>query len=178
MKKVTIISTSLDPKSKSQIIARELESKLQATGVETVLCDLRELPLPFAGAADSWNSDNAKIISSAVKESSHIIFAVPVYCYDVNAAAKNVIELIGRSFTNKVVSFVCSAGGESSYMSVMNFANHLMLDFRSIIVPRFVYVSPAGWNDSQLTEEVSTRIDSLISDMQAIGWNPVQNDSV
>ena len=30
-----------------------------------------------------------------------MIFAVPIYCYDVNAAAKNVIELIGRAFTKK-----------------------------------------------------------------------------
>lgn len=176
MKKVTIIATSLDPKSKSQALARVLEAKLQKEGIETTLCDLRELPLPFAGGVDSWNSDNAKTISTAVESSTHVLFAVPIYCYDVNAAAKNVIELIGRSFTNKVISFACSAGGESSYMSVMNFANHLMLDFRSVIVPRFVYVSPAGWNEDKLTEKIDERLSSLITDMQAISCNPILNE--
>jgi FMN reductase len=38
---------------------------------------------------------------------------------------------------NKVVGFLCAAGGKSSYMSVMRLANSLMLDFRCLIIPHF-----------------------------------------
>ncbi len=67
---------------------------------------------------------------------------MPVYNYDVNAVAKNFIELMGEdALGNKTVGFMLSAGGGGSYMAVMPFANSLMLDFRCWIVPRFLYVS-------------------------------------
>ena len=67
--------------------------------------------------------------------------------YDLNAAAKNFIELTGRAWTNKVVGFICAAGGKGSYMSVTSFMNSLMLDFRCIIIPRFVYTDASGFDD-------------------------------
>lgn len=167
--KVTIIATSLNKESKSQILASVAHQQLKDLGFSSEVIDLRTLNLPFAGTDEGWASADAEKVKAAVEMSSHIIFAVPIYCYDVNAAAKNVIELIGRSFTKKVISFICAAGGSSSYMSVMGFANHLMLDFRSVIVPRFLYVDPAGWNeDSTLKPEIAERMSQLISDMQEI----------
>ena len=48
-----------------------------------------------------------------------------------------------------LVGFLCAAGGKSSYMSVMNCANNLMLDFRTIIVPRFVYANGSDFGDDR-----------------------------
>ncbi|MGJ8672772.1 NADPH-dependent FMN reductase [Rubritalea sp.] len=164
MEHVTIIATSLNPESKSQDLARIFQSKLE--GVSSELIDLRELPLPMAGSAEGWSSENAAQLKAAVERASHVVFAVPIYCYDVNAAAKNVIELVGRSFTKKVVGFICSAGGDNSYMSVMGFANHLMLDFRSVICPRFVYVSPSSWQENgELDTKLIERIQILVGDL-------------
>ena len=172
MKHVTIIATSLNEQSKSQLIARLLETELTEAGTSCELVDLRELDLPTSGSAASWGSTDAAALATKVEKSSHIVFAVPIYCYDVNAAAKNVIELIGRSFTKKVVSFACSAGGANSYMSIMGMANHLMLDFRSIIVPRFLYVDPTGWNENKLTEDMTARLKQLVEDMAEINILP------
>ena len=168
MNKVTIIATSLSENSKSQFIARAAEAELSRRGITSELFDLRELDLPLAGSNASWGSEDANRLSAAVESSSHVLFAVPVYCYDVNATAKNVIELIGRSFTKKIIAFACSAGGVFSYMSVMGMANHMMLDFRSVIVPRFLYVDPSGWEEDQLTPEIENRLKRLIQDMQEI----------
>ncbi len=169
MQNVTIIATSLNPKSKSQILARQMESHLIADGVPCQLFDLRELNIEMCGSNASWgNADIAKIAES-VKQASHIVFAVPIYCYDVNSAAKNIIELTGRSFTNKVISFLCAAGGGGSYMSVMSFANHLMLDFRSVIVPRFLYTHDGDWSEEgTLNDSVQERFELLIHDMRMI----------
>lgn len=167
MKHVTIIATSLNSDSKSQELARLFQKQLGSVSSELV--DLRELNLPFAGTNEGWSSADAAKLKVAVEGASHVVFAVPIYCYDVNAAAKNVIELIGRSFTKKVVGFICSAGGDSSYMSVMGFANHLMLDFRSVIAPRFVYANPQSWNDDgSLKVELQDRLQSLKEDMAEI----------
>ncbi|MCH9653795.1 MAG: NAD(P)H-dependent oxidoreductase [Planctomycetes bacterium] len=169
MQNVTIIATSLNPKSKSQILARQMESHLVSDGVHCQLFDLRELNIGMSGPNENWgNADIAKIAES-VKQASHVVFAVPIYCYDVNSAAKNIIELTGRSFTNKVISFLCAAGGTNSYMSVMSFANHLMLDFRSIIVPRFLYTQDSDWSEEGiLNESIQERFELLIGDMRMI----------
>lgn len=166
--RVTIIATSLNEGSKSQALALRFKHIVIADGVEVELIDLRELSLPLAGGSQSWSSQDAQVISKAVKASSHIVFAVPIYCYDVNAAAKNVIELVGADFSKKVVSFICAAGGAMSYMSVMGFANHLMLDYRSVIVPRFVYVAPDDWDGEALKQDSAQRLVLLLSDMQEI----------
>jgi FMN reductase len=169
MKHVTIIGTSLNGESKSQFLAEKFEAQLLKAGFSCERIDLRSLTLPFAGTAEGWGSPDAEKLKASVEKSSHIVFAVPIYCYDVNSAAKNVIELIGRAFTKKVVSFICSAGGTSSYMSVMGFANHLMLDFRSVIVPRFLYVEDSSWDDELvLKPEIEERMDLLLDDMNAI----------
>jgi FMN reductase len=51
-----------------------------------------------------------------------------------------------------VVGLVGAAGGQSSYMSLMPIANSLMLDFRCVIVPRYVYASKRCFQDGQLRD--------------------------
>ncbi|EDM27299.1 hypothetical protein LNTAR_21335 [Lentisphaera araneosa HTCC2155] len=168
MKKAVIIGTSLNVDSRSQELAQIFEEKLTNKKVDVCRFDMREFNLPFAGASGSWDSEETKKIHEEVVSASHIVFSVPIYCYDVNAVAKNIIELIGHSFTDKVIGFICSAGGSSSYMSVMGFANHLMLDFRSVIVPRFVYAEDKDWSEGQVNEIIKERFDLLIDDLSAI----------
>ena len=61
----------------------------------------------------------------------------------------------------------CAAGGGGSYMSVMPFANSLMLDFRCLVVPRFVYTTGAAFDaDLQLTDEkIRQRVDDLCAEL-------------
>ena len=79
--------------------------------------------------------------------------ATPVYNFDANAAAKNFIEITGQAWENKVVGFLCAAGGDKSYMSIMALANSLMLDFRCVIIPRFVYASSSAFSNGAVTDE-------------------------
>ena len=84
----------------------------------------------------------------------------------MNAAAKNFVELTGKSWVGergeKVVGFLCAAGGKGSYMSVMSLANSLMLDFRCLIVPRFVYATSGDFaGDAIETDIVQERVAEL-----------------
>ena len=166
---VLIVSTSLSPKSRSQTIARLAADKLTAAGTPSTLLDLREVPLPFTGSAAAWSDLAVADVKAKTKAATHLLFAVPVYNYDVNAVAKNYIELMGKdALENKTVGFLLSAGGQGSYMAVMPFANSLMLDFRCWIVPRFLYVAK-DLEDGKLPGDLEERLDGLLADLLSRG---------
>lgn len=167
-----IISCSLNGESYSKIIAQSLHNSLLAelnknqflsenSSVEFL--DLATIELPFCDGDKCYQYPNVKIVKEKLTQADGVVFAVPVYNYDVNSAAKNLVELAGRSLTDKPVGFVCAAGGFGSYMSVMPFANSLMLDFRCIVLPRFVYAveSDIDENKNITNEKVVMRITEL-----------------
>ena len=48
-------------------------------------------------------------------------------------------------------------------MSIMSLANSLMLDFRCLIIPRFVYTDGAAFKDGTISDaEVTNRIEELV----------------
>lgn len=151
MNDILIVATSLDPDSRSQLLARIALEEARTLNLNAELLDLRELELPMAGSAGSWDDKRVKALKKRVHGFRRFVFCVPIYNYDINAAAKNFLELIGaKSLEGAVVGFICAAGGRASYMSVMGFANALMLDFRVWVVPRFVYVVDSDWNGAAL----------------------------
>ena len=93
---VLIVAASLSGKSRSQRLARIALSKLTAAGTPATLLDLREYPLPFAGSAAGWGDPNVAKVKEMTAAATQVLFAVPVYNYDVNSAAKNYIELGSR----------------------------------------------------------------------------------
>ena len=110
-----------------------------------------------------------KNLRDKIKNSKAIIFAVPIYNYDVNSAAKNLIELTGDAWTNKIIGFLCAAGGRGSYMSVMSLANSLMLDFRCIIIPRFVYSTGEAFDGEKVVDpDLEERINDLVIEINRI----------
>jgi FMN reductase len=168
--RLAILSSSLNPDSRSRVLAREAESHLKTQGVEVDFIDLQTLPaLPFAGAEGSWDGEAVAELERRLKAAQGILIAAPVYTYDLNAAVKNVAELAGGGFEDKPVGFLLSAGGFGSYMSVMGFANSLMLDFRSFILPRFVYaLNEAVAGDKVVDPKIRTRIHELANEMARV----------
>ena len=166
---VLIVASSMSAKSRSRQLARLAFAKLDRTGVPTTLLDLSETPLPFGGSAAGWSDPNVARLRVQTTAATHILFAVPIYNYDVNAVAKNYIELMGEdALGGKTVGFLISAGGGGSYMSVLPFANSLMLDFRCWIVPRFLYVSK-DLENGVLPAPLEERLDALLHDLLSRG---------
>ena len=92
--------------------------------------------------------------------------AIPIYNFNVSSGAKNVIELGGKMLYDKVFGFICAAGGKSSYMSVMSFANSLMIDYRCFIIPKFVYALKNDFDGNKITSpEIKQRISELGKDL-------------
>jgi FMN reductase len=160
--KVLILSTSLNPRSRSRILALRAEEHLDASDAETCFVDLQELELPFCGSEGCYADPQVVALQDRIREAHAVLIASPVYNYDVNAACKNVLELTGEAWEDKIVGLLCAAGGASSYMSIMGLANSLMLDFRCVVVPRFVYATGAAFKEGVLADpEVARRTDEL-----------------
>ena len=164
-----IISCSLSPSSRSRILANEAAKTLSSLEANVQTLDLRDHPLPMCDGEDC----DPKLLAplrEAIKRADAILLAVPIYNYDVNAAAKNLVELTGSAWEGKLVGFLCAAGGHSSYMSVMSLANSLMLDFRCLIVPRFVYATKQDFDSQSVSSpKVRDRIQQLCTETVRLG---------
>ncbi len=160
-----VLSCSLNPKSRSRAMATVLVERLRERGVTVELADLREWSMPLCDGDSAYADAKVTELSARIEAAGCIVFSVPIYNYDVSATAKNLVELTGSVFENKIVGFMCAAGGRSSYMSVMSFANSLMLDFRSFILPRFVYATGDAFGPSGLEDaDVRQRVDDLAAE--------------
>lgn len=161
-----VISASLHPGSRSRILGRAAFDRLDAAGAEVAWLDLAEQGLPFCDGATAYGDPAAVAAKERVEAADGILLAAPVYNYDVNAVAKNLVELTGRAWSDKVVGILCAAGGQSSYMSVMGIANSLMLDFRSVVIPRFVYATGAAFEGDAISDgEVRERVEQLSDEL-------------
>jgi hypothetical protein len=62
-----------------------------------------------------------------------------------------------------------AAGGQGSYMSGMGLASSLMLDFRCLIVPRFIYATGDSFEGNRLADEtIQDRIELLVDETARI----------
>ena len=164
-----VISSSLNPKSRSRLLALIAFKTLKNMDVSVDWLDLADHSFPLCDGDSTYKNSKVKKLREKIQNAKGILFAVPIYNYDVNAAAKNLIELTGDAWTNKVVGFLCAAGGKGSYMSVMNLANSLMLDFRCLIIPRFVYSTGEDFEEGEVTDpSVEARVRELAKELNRI----------
>jgi NAD(P)H-dependent FMN reductase len=157
-----VVSGSLRSKSRSRAMAHFLTDCYQSEGIAAQLIDLRGVPLPFCDGETAYGHQSVPTLSREISAARVVIIATPIYNFDVSAALKNLVELTGDSWEKKVVGFLCAAGGAMSYMSVMSFANSLMLDFRCLIIPRIVYATSQDFTGGDLSSsEVRERVREL-----------------
>ncbi|MFP4191302.1 MAG: NADPH-dependent FMN reductase [Candidatus Hydrogenedentota bacterium] len=159
-----VISCSLNPQSRSRALAHLAAEQIRSQGGETVFIDLRDHALPFCdGTPDSFTSPVSEL-AETIANADAVLLGLPVYNYGVNAAAKNLLELTGAAWEDRIVGFLCAAGGRSSYMAPMSFANSLMLDYHCLILPRMVHAAADQLDETGrvLDPQVENRIDALV----------------
>lgn len=177
-----VISSSLHSDSRSRLLARAAYRRMLelteshsivaasvgssggpgAESAEVGWIDLAEMPLPLCDGQAAYGDPRVGRLSEQISHARGILLAAPIYNYDVNAALKNLVELTGRAWQDKVVGMMCAAGGAGSYMSLMPLANSLMLDFRCLILPRFVYATGDAFAAEDIEDEtVKRRLNEL-----------------
>lgn len=145
-----VVSASLNSESNSRLLAREAHRALNDSGHAAELVDLRDLALPLCDGSTAYTHPSTTRARNLIAGADGLLLATPVYNFDANAALKNLVELTGKAWENKIVAFACCAGGGSSYMAIMGLANSLMLDFRCTIVPRFVFATEGDFSDETI----------------------------
>ncbi len=157
-----VVSCSLRPASRSRILARRAYERLTTAGHEAELIDLVDHPLPLCDGNNSCDAEHVAKLDTLIRNAQGVLIGTPVYNYDASAATKNLVELTGQAWMKKVVGFLCAAGGSGSYMSVMSLANSLMLDFRCLVIPRFVYATKEAFTEGRVSDsQVDDRIQEL-----------------
>ena len=157
-----IISASLRSASLSRVMAEALRAAYGKLRISPQVVDLREYVLPLCDGEAAYGHPHVTTLSGLIEGARVIVVATPIYNYDANATAKNLVELTGSAWENKTVGFLCAAGGSSSYMSIMGLANSLMLDFRCLIIPRFVYAKGEDFSaKKEPTPDLAARIQGL-----------------
>ena len=177
---VLVVSCSLNAASRSHRLACAARTALRALDVDAGLIDLREWELPFCDGGSSYEHPSVAPLAERIEQAAAVLVASPVYNYDLNAAAKNLVEMTGAAWSEKPVGFLCTAGARSSYMSPIGLANSLMFDFRSLIIPRFVYAVKDDFEaDGGLAEPLRARVEQLagtaVGLARALAWLHASN---
>ena len=164
--KYLVISSGLRQQGNSWEMANLCCERLRESEEKAEVLCLSDHEMPFCDEKADVDHPTTQLFRDKVEAAQGIILATPVYNFDSNSAAKNFIEITGQVWENKVVGFLCAAGGDRSYMSIMTLANSLMLDFRCIIIPRFVYASGSAFSDGAVIDEtVVNRINKLADEL-------------
>jgi len=135
--------------------------------------DFADEPLPHFEGPSTWSHPQVISAKERIAAADALVIATPIYNYTLPAAAKSLIELTGDAWEEKIVGFLCAAGGSHSYMAPMGFANSLMLDFRCLILPRFVYATGEAFSpNGELTDdEIQARLGKFAEELLRLkGW--------
>jgi chromate reductase len=157
--KFTVIATSLDPESRSAWLCALAARQLAAQGHDVTHLDLRGTPLPpfdnVQGPRGCYGHPNAALYHRAIDGADGVLLGVPVYNWGVGSGAKALVELTGSSdverglhgaWFDRPVTFLVSGGLDHGYLSHGAFAFGLMVDFRCVVNPHFVYATSAHWD--------------------------------
>ena len=162
-----VVSTSLDPASRSERLAALYHDALTTRGVDSSLISLKDYPLSPFDNGDLASIPNYAPLHALVSAADALVFATPIYNWGTSAELKRFIEIVGSTppggkirgaLFDKLVTFLSAAGGPHSYMAFTSTAIGLMLDFKCIINPYHVYVHNRQWTDDTLHEEALKRL--------------------
>lgn len=160
--RILVLSTSLHPQSRSRMLAEHARLSLAHRGAQVAWFDCRDVDLPYMDGHTAHGAEATQALQRALGACDAVLLATGIYNYDVSAVAKACMELGGRAWNDKTVGIACATGSMVSYMSHMGLASSLMLDFRCVIVPRFVYATGDAFKDGKLADEaVQTRMAEL-----------------
>lgn len=163
--KILVVSSSLDPRSRSEQVARRCLELLTDLGTEADFLSLKEYPLPAFGSVRCQDVPAYHALHAAVLAADGLVLASPIYNWSSCAELKKFVEYVGSTddaargaFYDKVVTFVHAAGLPHSYMAGMSLAVPLMLDFKCIVNPYCVYVHSRHWKEDTLLEEAEAKL--------------------
>jgi NAD(P)H-dependent FMN reductase len=165
---ILVISCSLDPASRSAMLAKYAFDFLKSKGQAVELIDLKDYKLPQANGHGQSAYDDAqvKVLHDRILKAHGIILASPIYNASVAAVTKNLFELTshphkeilsGKAWRNKAIGFIGVSGGERSHLALFPFINSMIWDSKIIFVPTFVMAAGTDFDDKNKSSEATNK---------------------
>lgn len=125
MSKVLIISTSLRQNSNSEILAHECERGAKQSGNQVDFISLKGKKINFCvGCSQCQNTgvcvikDDAAEIAQKVKQADVLVFATPIYYYEMSGQMKTLIDrlnpLFSQEYNFRQVYLIATAADEGA----------------------------------------------------------------
>ncbi len=172
--RITVVSSSLGPESRSAMIAELCRDKLEQQGATTTFIDLRETVLARFDNHTIYETPEYAELHGQIVRADGLLLCTPIYNWSVSAELKRLIEATGSTppddstrgaWFDKVVTFAGAAGLPHSTMAFGALANTLMLDFKCVVNPYQIYVHNRHWTEASLSSEAHARIDKTLAVM-------------
>jgi len=165
---IAIVNTNLTAGGKTAALVSTFAGACEAAGCTASPYHMADLDLPACDGRECYGHPATIEMTAELGKADAIVLVSPIYNYDLNGAAKNLIELTGQSWKGKAAGLICNAGGEKSYLAPLGFVNSLAIDYRCLVSPRFVYVTREDFQaDNQLAPEspIRQRLDFLAQEL-------------
>ena len=168
---VLIVSTALRAGSKTAHVAESVRAAFASLDVPASVLDLATVPLPMCDGGACFQDFAVNQATEKVRAARAVVLCFPVYNHQANAAAKNFVEVTNDGWSGKVIGLVANGGTDRSYLAPLSLANSLMVDHRCVVVPRFVFVTPANFAaDGTLPPggEIASRLTDLAREVMQL----------
>ena len=136
MKKVLILSTSLRTNANSEILAKETERGAKDAGHSVEFVSLKDKNIQFCKGCLACQklgrcviNDDANDITSKIKEADVIVWATPVYYYEMCGQMKTLIDranslfATGKNFSEVYVITTSADSSPNTVQTVINGVN-------------------------------------------------------
>ncbi len=145
MKKVLIISTSLRPNANSEILAKEVELGAKESGHEVEFVTLKDKVINFCKGCLACQklgkcviNDDANEITLKMKDADVIVWATPVYYYEMSGQMKTLIDranslfATGKKFSETYVITTSADSSKGVAQTVLNGINGWIACFSNL----------------------------------------------
>ena len=136
--KVAIILGSIRTGRQTHKIAYYVEEKLQERGVETVMIDLANHPLPFmdekAGRAETETEEIVRV-STQLREADAILLVSPEYHGSFTGVLKNALDYYWSEFARKPMGVIATGSGRMGGINASTQLQHVILSLGAYALP-------------------------------------------
>jgi multimeric flavodoxin WrbA len=168
MKKVLIISTSLRNNANSEILAHETERGAKDAGHQVEFVSLKDKEINFCKGCLACQklgkcviNDDANEITSKMKEADIIVWATPIYYYEMTGQMKTLIDranslfAAGKNFSEVYVITTSADSSNGVIQTVLNGVNGWIACFDGVKLSGYLEAGGLeGPNEAQNSKDL------------------------
>lgn len=169
--KCAIILGSIRIGRQSHRIAYYLERKLRERGIDVIMIDLAEHPLPMMEEDNGTlrsQADDISIIGSQLKEADSMILVSPEYHGSFSGVLKNALDFYWAEFKKKPIGVVTTGSGKMGGINASTQMQHVVLSLGAyplptkLLIPEIQY----AFNDQYdpLREDIIKNTDRFLNE--------------